>query len=236
MNAEAQTAKVLKGKVVADAADLEGIYIVNLKSDLSTLTEKGGYFSIPATEGDTLIFSSVQFKGEKVKIKKQDLEGDLFFVKMEILTRQLDEVTVKEYKNINAESLGIIPKGQKKYTPAERKLETAGEFHWYSPLLIPVGGMSVDGLLNSISGRTTMLKKELIVERKEFLLKKIKEQFEESYFTETLKIPADYVAGFEYYIVEDKELAIAINEKNKTKATFVLNKLALEYLTLMKEK
>ena len=45
---QGQTAKLLKGKVVANSNDLEGIYIVNIKSDLSTLTENGGYFSIPA--------------------------------------------------------------------------------------------------------------------------------------------------------------------------------------------
>lgn len=233
---QAQTVKILKGKVVADANDLEGIYIVNLKTDASTLTEKGGYFSIPATEGDTLQFSSVQFKGVQQIVKKEDLTSELLFVKMEILTRQLDEVKVNEYKNINAVSLGIIPKGQKKYTPAERKLYTAGELHWYSPLLIPVGGMSVDGMINSISGRTAMLKKELIVERKEFFMKKIKDQFEENYFTETLKIPADYVDGFQFYLVENSELEMALNEKNKIKATFIMSKLAADYLELLKEK
>ena len=115
---------------------------------------------------------------------------------MEVLLRQLDEVKIDEYKNINAVSLRILSKPAKKYTPAERKLRTAGELHWYSPLLIPVGGMSIDGMINSISGRTAMLKKEVLVERKEFLLKKITDQFKVDYFTETIKIPTDYVKGF----------------------------------------
>ncbi len=228
--------KVLKGKVVANSNELEGIYVANVRADLATSTEAGGYFSIPAKEGDTLMFSAVQFKAEKVVVKKSDFDGGLLFVKMEILQRLLDEVKISEYKNINAVSLGIIPKGQKTYTPAERKLRTAEELHWYSPLLIPLGGMSVDGLLNSISGRTAMLKKELIIERKEFLLKKITDQFEEAYFTETLHIPADYVKGFQYYLVENAEFANAINEKNKVMATFIMNRLATEYLELLSKK
>jgi hypothetical protein len=40
---------------------------------------------------------------------------------------QLDEVVIRRYNNINAVSLGIIP-NQKSYTPAERKLRTAGDF------------------------------------------------------------------------------------------------------------
>jgi hypothetical protein len=42
----------------------------------------------------------------------------------------------------------------KKYTPAERKLYTA------------TSGGGIDGLLNTISGRKAMLKKEIIVEKK----------------------------------------------------------------------
>ncbi len=231
-----QTAKLLKGKVVANSNDLEGIYIVNMKSDLSTLTENGGYFSIPAKEGDTLVFSAVQFKGLEVVLKKTDFDADLFFVKMEVLLRQLDEVKIDEYKNINAVSLRILSKPAKKYTPAERKLRAAGELHWYSPLLIPVGGMSIDGMINSISGRTAMLKKEVLIERKEFLLKKITDQFKDDYFTDTLKIPTDYVKGFHYYLIENTEFVAALNDKNKTMATFIMNRLAVDFLQLLNEK
>ncbi len=230
------TKKVLKGKVIAHSTDLEGIYIVNKNSDLSTLTEKGGFFSIPAKVGDTLLFSAIQFKGIQLVLKKLDFENELFFVKMEILFTQLEEVTINQYKNINAVTLRILDKPAKKYTPAERKLRSAEELHWYSPLLIPVGGMSVDGMINSISGRTAMLKKEVEIERKEFLRKKITDQFTEDYFIETLKIPTEYVSGFQYYLVEDAAFEIAINEKNKTKATFIMITLAVDYLKLLNEK
>ena len=232
--AQSQTLKVLKGKVVANSNDLEGIYIINTKSDFSTLTENGGYFSIPAKEGDTLMFSAVQFKGLKVVVKKTDFDATLFFVKMEIIMRQLDEVKINEYKNINAVSLGIISPYTKHYTPAERKLRTAngsGVNQFGTSTVV-----SFDAILNSFSGRTTMLKKEVLVERKEFLLKKINDLFEEKYFVETLKIPKEYVNGFQYYLVENSEFAAAINDKNKIKATFVMNKLAVDYLELFKEK
>lgn len=230
------TKKVLKGKVIANSNDLEGIYIVNKNSDLSTLTEKDGFFSIPAKVGDTLLFSAIQFKGIQLVLKKLDFENELFFVKMEILFTQLEEVTINQYKNINAVTLRILDKPAKKYTPAERKLRSAEELHWYSPLLIPVGGMSVDGMINSISGRTAMLKKEVEIERKEFLRKKITDQFTEDYFIKTLKIPTEYVSGFQYYLVEDAAFEIAINEKNKTKATFIMITLAVDYLKLLNEK
>lgn len=226
--------KLLKGKVVANSNDLENIYVANLKTEQGTLTGEGGYFGIAAKEGDTLMFSAVQFKALKIAVKKQDLDGSLFFVKMEILQRQLDEVTISEYKNINAVSLGILSKPAKKFTPAERRLHTAtgGGVNQFGTSTV----VSFDAILNSISGRTAMLKKEVVVERKEFLLKKITDQFEEAYFTETLKIPAEYVKGFQYYLVENAEFAQAMNDRNKTMATFVMNKVATEYLELLSGK
>lgn len=226
--------KKLNGKITSDYPDLEGIYIANLNSDVATVSEKNGYFSINASVGDTLLFSAVQFVGTKIKLKEQDFSNTIFFVKLETLTNLLDEVKIDEYRKINSVSLGLVSKNQKKYTPAERKLKTAGELHWYSPLLIPVGGMSVDGLLNAISGRTSQLKQELVIERKELLLVKIATVFEENYFTETLKIPAENVKGFQYYIVDDENFIKALNNKNRTMAMFLMAELAVKYKELIK--
>ena len=51
-------------------------------------------------------------------------------------------------------------------------------------------------MINAISGRTNMLKKELVVEKKEMLQAKTSDYFERKYFIETLNIPEDYVDGF----------------------------------------
>jgi hypothetical protein len=228
------TSKRLNGKVTADYNDLEGIYIVNLKTERATLTERGGYFSITASVGDTLMFSAVQFKGLKVALKESDFEKELLFVKLETLVRSLDEVRINEYKNINAVSLGIISPNTKHYTPAERKLYTAtgGGKNQYG-LNTKISG---DAILNAISGRTAMLKKEVEVEKKETLMEKISDYYDEKYFTETLKIPQDYVKGFLFYIVEDQKFVEAVNSKNKTMATFIMNELAVKYKELLQEK
>jgi hypothetical protein len=228
--------KKLNGKVTSTFSDLEGIYLINNRSKENTLTDYGGYFSIEAAVGDTLVFSSVQFKALKVAIKENDFNKELFFVKMDPIVRFLDEVRINEHKNINAVSLGIISPNTKHYTPAERKLRTAEELHWYSPLLIPLGGMSVDGMINSVSGRTAMLKKEVEVEKKETLIHKIENWFETKYFTQKLNIPEEYVKGFIYYLVEDAKFTQAMKSKNKTMATFIMNELAVKYNQLLKDK
>ena len=171
-------------------------------------------------------------KATQYIIKGSDLKLELIFIPMKSLISQLDEVILNGYKNINAVSLGIVPANQRTYTSAERKLYTAGGFKWYSPLLIPLGGMSVDGMINAISGRAAMLEKELVIEKKEMLQAKTSDYFERTYFTETLNIPQEYVEGFLFYIAENLRYAQAMKDKNKTMATFILSELAVEYLKL----
>ena len=222
----------ISGKVVSESSLLEGIHVINLSTRNGVVTDSRGYFQINAKVSDTLQFSAINLKAIRYIIKESDFSNDLLLIKMESLITELEEVDIIKYKNINAVALGIVPANQRTYTPAERKLAAAGDFKWYSPLLIPLGGMSVDGLINSVSGRTTMLKKELVVERKEQLQDKTIDYFERKYFVETLKIPDEYVDGFLFYIVENEKFSNAMNDKNRVMAAFVLTELATEFLKL----
>ena len=226
----------LKGKVICQNIDLSTVIVSNQRSENSLSPEKNGDFSIFVKLGDKLLFDGLAIDTKEIVIKKDDLAKKLLTITLYAKVIPLEDVEVKTYPNINAVSLGILEKPAKKYTPAERKLRTAGEFHWYYPLLIPLGGMPLDGLINGISGRTAMLKKELEVERKELIIKQIEDNFQDSYFTEKLKIPNDYVKAFLFYIADNEELKSTLIEKNKIKTDFVFAKLATEYTTLLKEK
>ena len=221
-----------KGRIVSEISDLEGVHIINLTSIAGAVSDKEGYFYIKAKESDTLLFSAVFLEKKKHVIAKKDIDQKLILVPINPSTEYLKEVVITEYPNINAVSLGILQSQPKSYTKSERALIAAGTFKWYSPLLIPIGGMSVDGLINSISGRTTMLKKELIIERKEILQDKVSDYFNKEYIVKSLLIPEEYVDGFKYFVVEDVPFSNAMKAKNKTQATFLLHQLAVDYLTL----
>ena len=223
---------VFKGKIISDATDIEGVLIRNISSKQETYSYRGGYFSINGKQNDTLMFSAFNLKATMHIIKDKDFGDNLIFIPMPLNRTELKELAIIDYKSINAVSLGIVPKGQKTYTPAERKLLTAGQFKWYSPLLIPVGGMSVDGLINAISGRTNRLKKEVEVEKKELLQIKLANKYDANYIINTLKIPEEYVEGFMFYASDNQRFADAIKIKNYTMATFILSELATKYREL----
>jgi hypothetical protein len=211
----------LNGKVNANLNDLEGIYVVNLKTEKSVMTQKGGFFSIEANLGDTLLFSSMQLKGIQICLEPNDFQEELFFVKIEQIINELPEVLVRRFDNINAVSLGIVPKGLRSYTPAERKYATAS-----SGKMNPMG---LDPLLNMFSGRTAMLKKEIEVEKKEFYLQKLEDMFDKHHFVDILKIPLEYIKGFEYYIVENDRFTASLKSKDKIMTDFLMIQLATKY-------
>ena len=214
-----QNDTLIKGKVVSESNSLEGIHIFNISQKTGEITDVRGYFNIKVKINDTLQFSAVHLKATQYIIKQNDLKEELIFVQMKSLISELDEITLTKYKNINAVSLGIVPANQKTYTPAERKVRTA------------TTGL-LDPLINWASGRTKMLKNQVVVEGKEQLQAKTSDYFERKYFLETLNIPEEYVDGFLFYIVDNERYARAMKDKNKTMATFILSELAVEYLKL----
>jgi hypothetical protein len=220
----------LRGKLKADFGTPEGFYVINLKTEQAEITDDGGYFSIPAIVGDTLLFSAAQFRGVRVVVTSDDFGEELLSVQMESIMNQLDEVVIRRYSNINAVSLGVIPAGQKSYTAAERKLKTATGLNPTAAAGSMAGGsVSLDPLFNIISGRTAMLKKELKVEKKEIYLVMLDEMFDIDHYNNKFKIPLDYVKGFKYYAVDNDKFTIILNQKNITTTEFLLGELATKY-------
>ena len=91
------------------------------------------------------------------------------------------------------------------------------------------GSISADPLLNWFSGRTKMLKKEVEVEKKESYMRQLENMFTVDYFVNKLKIPAEYVKGFEYYSVENERFVTVLKSKNVTMTTFLIGELATKY-------
>lgn len=214
------SSKEILGQILEKSTSVNGVNIINNTTQVSTMSDDDGRFSIAVKEGDVLVFSAVNLEPYKRRISAEDLALSLLVIKMTAKEIELKEVVVNDNLGITAENLGIVPRGQKTYTPAERKVYTATS-------------TSVDKILNAISGRTTMLKKEVNVEKKEALFRKIEYLFDENYYTERLKIPVDDIKGFQLYCVDDADFAVSLNTKNKTMSMFLITDLARKYLIIL---
>ncbi len=232
MRVDAQTTegeKVIHGKIVSESAFVSGIEIVNLNNEKIAKTNENGDFFILAKANDVLVFSAKEFEFKRYVIEDEDLVSEIMIIKMIPKIIEIEAVTVEKHPEINAVSMGILEKEAKHYTPAERKLKTAGDFKAYHLLALLGGGMPLDPVINAINGRTKRLKKQVKIEKKEFLLAQIEELYEEGFYVETLKIPIDYVKGFQYYLIENDRFVKILKLNNSAMTTFVIGELAAEY-------
>ncbi|PWA08379.1 carboxypeptidase-like regulatory domain-containing protein [Flavobacterium laiguense] len=216
LSAQAGLEKWVKGQIMSEAIPLEGINIINTSSKINSISDQYGNFSIVAKEGDVLSFSAADYESLRKIINKQEFKLGSIVVNMTATSVELKEVIINGNSEISAENLGIIPRGQIKLTPAERKVYTATS-------------TPTDALLNYFSGRTKMLKKEVELEKKEVLRAKLEYLFEDKYYIETLKIPEELIKGFQYYCVEDAGFASSLQSKNKTMSMFLIVGLASNY-------
>jgi len=218
--------KRIKGKIIVKDGTAENIHVLNLKNEKSVISNYNGEFEIDVKEDDLLVFSAVNLNYWRRSISANDIIKGYIEVEITQKINALDEVVVTEYVNINAKSLGIINYTPKVYTPAERRLYTATTGSGLIPL---------DPIINWITGRTKMLKKEIQVEKREMLLEALNGYFENTFYINKLKIPEIYVSGFKYYAVEDPKLSQAINADNADRIFIALSDLSIDFLRFLKE-
>lgn len=228
---QAQEGKIIHGKIVSRSKHLEGVYVSNINTGEALLTEKGGYFKIKAKENDVLVFSGALFIGYRYQLDEEDFKRDLILIPMETneLVTQLDEIVITK---ITSESLGLIPKGTKRYTPAERRLYTATSASGNGIVI------SVDAIVNWISGRTKMLKKALVYEKQDMRKDKLLNIVSESKLVNNYSIPQDYVLGFAYYLVGDDQMIALLHSSitDKDKIESRVGELALDFIELIENK
>ena len=221
-----QERQKLYGRVVAQDIGMPNVYVINKVTGSETKTDYSGYFYLEVKPGEGLAVNGKGIETRDFTVNANWFESPPVVLSVEIEALQLEEVQVQGLPD--EESLGLVPKGQKQYTPAERRLKAASGFG--------IGTIvALDPIINAISGRTKMLKRALATEKQEFLLNDVKELFGIAEIMETYKIPEENVNAFYYYVVEDAEFASAMKSGNETLAKFIMTGLAEKYLKLQED-
>ncbi|AWI24673.1 hypothetical protein [Flavobacterium pallidum] len=197
----------IAGKISVRDGSPSNVHIVNVANEKEVVSDSEGNFMIPANVDDVLVLSAEHLEFQRIIVEKSMYYKGKIDITMMAKPTQLDEVEVVNHNKINAVDLGILAKPAKEYTPAERRLRTAGDFKPIQLLGIIAGGMEFDPIINAINGKTKRLKNEVKLEKKEMLLAKINENYTDEFFMNDLKVARDEISGFKYYLAEDMVFA-----------------------------
>jgi hypothetical protein len=228
-----QERRPIKGRVHAGSTGVKDVLAVNINAEKETRTDSLGNFVLMSKPGDLLVFTGSTIETKKLRHTPDLFSNNVLSVEVKTTAAELEEVVINSYTHINSESLGLVRKGQREYTPAERKLETAGDFKPVHLLGLLAGSLQVDPILNAINGKTKRLKKEIAIETREKRIATVTEAYTNADLTGRFRIPQEHVKGFIYYSVEDGEFAAALQNKNTVLADLLLSALAVKYLNLL---
>lgn len=219
------------GRVVSDKFAVSNVFVINKASGLETKTDNGGNFTIAAKIGDVLVVYAAKIEERQFVLNKNSFNDAPCLFSVNYKANEMDELVINKYGAINSESLGLVQKGQKQYTPQEKKLYTASGNKplWKHSLGLLVGSMPLDPFINAISGRTKRIKNDVANEKKQLAIQKINILFTEDEIVNRLKVPKGYEKGFVFYAAEDETVVIAIGAKTEDELKFMLTVLAEKY-------
>jgi len=231
----------IKGVVVAKS-DIEGIHVINKTSQIFTTTNEQGGFKIYAKLNDTIVFSSIKYKLEVVKISEEIIIKQTLSVNLIEHINELDEVVVGkvltgdlsfDIKNSNLErpinfyDLGIPGFTGKPKTQSERRLFEADDGKFVA--FYGIGfAINTHKILNRVTGRTKMLKQRVKLETEEKLMYSIKARLSEGFFSEN---PLDKKLRMEffYFCSEDENFSKRCQGKSDVEIFMFLKEKYLEY-------
>ena len=231
--ATAQQRDTLHGHISVAEASAPGIFVINKNTGAEVKTNNNGLFKIPARNGDRLVVYSDKTVVREFYIDANAFKNQPYALEVEPQGYEVEEVFVDH--TLTAQSLGIVPKGQKQNTVAERRLYTAAGDRplWVYALGLLAGSMPVDPFINAITGRTKMLKKEMAGERGGVVFKKISGVYTPDELTR-LGIPPEKANGFLYFAAEDATLNNVLSESDE-RIRLELAVIANKYLLLQQE-
>ncbi|OSY89422.1 hypothetical protein WH52_01955 [Tenacibaculum holothuriorum] len=216
LNSISQTKRIyLYGELYDKVDAVVNAHIINLTTKQGTYSNENGEFRIYAKANDSLQISSVGYKTKILHVKVTDfgiaknrielLKENYTLDEVEVGKNNLigsiysDSKLVKDKKLINAETLKLPFAGSKKLTPAERRLHTARGGGFKLSTIV-----SLDLIINSISGRIKKLKKLKELETTENRTKQIESRFA-LHIEKDFKILKSDIHRFISYCTSDEE-------------------------------
>lgn len=230
----AQDRKSVQGRISLGTDDdtPTHVRVQNISTKKITPTTGKGYFTVIAKAGDTISLFSPEFATVQYILTKDDMSKDLIHLSLTTQTNMLKEVKVTSKPGPN---IGYQPADQKHYSKSERRVKTAKNKSINRKADEAFIGVKTDPLLNRVTGRTKELEKNLEVEKKEKGISILNSLFEEDYFISNLKIPSEYISGFQYYAVESPKLLQLLEIEDKENVDLELSRLSQDYLQLISD-
>ncbi|MGI9547573.1 MAG: carboxypeptidase-like regulatory domain-containing protein [Flavobacteriaceae bacterium] len=183
--------KILRGKVLYRNSNVPNENVINSTSERATITNDNGEFAIRVKRDDELVFTSINYQIEIVKITQEILDRNRLVVEVNEKVTELDEVV-------------ISPENQKKFL--ELQNEDFKEFDYETDASAEVVNIAADPKLTGLQDGVNFVNifKALFLSREKNdsdrdplkLSEVLRQVYDDEFFVADLKIPADKIDDF----------------------------------------
>lgn len=227
-----QTTEVY-GKIIANG-DVENLHVMNTTLKQNTISDIKGEFKINCNVNDTIIITSIRYYSFKLVVTKKNIQEKIITCVLQENINQLDEIILgkiltgnlnSDIKNINGKppinfyDLGIEGYTGKQKTLNERRLYTASGGNF----------LSVDKIINGISGYTKKLENYVALDSKKDFLQNLKREFSKELFN-GYKFEDNIKNEFFLYFLDDSEFILACENKSNIEIFSLLKNKFNEFL------
>ena len=237
--------KWIQGNIIIDDSDdtAEGVYVTNLRTNHTTLSNFTGTFLIQAKVNDTLKIQSDWYENRLIILRPNLFNKQTIVVHLAVQTIQLNtayigqkltgilEKDVKNGKKADVvtklyKSLGVNPDIKPiKDTSSLKAGFLSGD--------ITLTRLDIGRIYDVFSGKAKQRKALLDYEDKYDKITKIKNYFGEDYFTNDLKIPKFKIRDFIDNALTNTESKIELNDVNYFKLLQLFNSYSKIYLDFL---
>lgn len=185
---------ILRGKVLYRNSNVPNENVINSTSERATITNDNGEFAIRVKLDDELVFTSINYQIEIVKITQEILDRNRLVVEVNEKVTELDEVVVS-------------PENQQKFL--ELQNEEFKQFEYETDPSAEVVNIADDPKLTSLQDGLNFVNifKALFLSRQKDEAEKnplklsevLRQVYEDEFFINDLKLPADKIDDFLIY-------------------------------------
>ena len=231
-SAQDSTRVEVKGKIIIDSPDLEGITIFNSSSNKGAITDKKGMFTIDAMLNDKISVSALQFKDFNVVVAKEVIDSKQMNVYLIEQVNKLDEVVILPYNltgflkddvtnvetynpDMDAIYFGVNDISFYEFADDEySKVENLAAMSQNEKIRYQADGMAIlGGLVGLLFKKKDNNKRDATVStEQEFAT--LGDIYNHDYYTVNFKVPEDQVEAFIAY-VEVNDFDVTLLKKGK---------------------
>lgn len=243
----------VKGRVIVDANDIEGVTVYNTSSNTGTITNNTGEFTIEAGLNDIIEISALQFEKIAVKIDEKILNNKYFTVFLVERINKLDEVIITPYDMLSGNMVADV-KSVETFNPDldaiyfgvndiyafeftdDYKSEVVNIAMTPEHLKYGFDPEAIIGLLLKSIFKNNKHKKNSTEQISKIFEKDITDVYGREFITNTFKIPEDKMEAFVAYVNGDNFDYELLKEDNEVKLIEHLYAQSLKFLKSENEK